>query len=142
VKIHKLWNSGRAEPRSGSGVLLVRGTTAATGAGPARRTDGISSGQAAAATATTIRKSGGDRVGEPLVELDEAAVKAAAATGAGGATGRAAQLEREDGRCAEEEGELTRGEPSKQQPSLESTVAGVAGLPQEVLRRIISYCTL
>lgn len=123
VKIHKLWNAGRAEPSRGSGVLSGRFACSTAATDPAKCTEGFSSGQAAVATATTTYENGGAGVDELLIEFGEEDDKAAAATGAG------------------EEG-LTRDEQWQQQTSLASTVAGVAGLPQEVLRRIISYCTL
>lgn len=41
-------------------------------------------------------------------------------------------------------GEPSVGQQQQQQPrpSLDCTVAAIAGLPQEVLRRIVGYCTL
>lgn len=123
MKIHKLWNSGRAEPSSGSGAITTR-AAAKTGRDAAERTanTNVSSGVAAA----------------------ESAAKAAVAWGAGAAASRV-QLEHGDGRegggSAGADNELAR-EPAQRRASLESTVAGVAGLPQEVLRRIIGYCTL
>lgn len=105
MKIHKLWNSGRAEPTGGVRVTLHRPI---------------------------------DQDYDTRTSTDgENGVEATEQTAAG-ATDTPVQH-----RCVEGEGQgewLARDQPA--QASLESTVAGVTGLPQEVLWRIVSYCTL
>lgn len=119
IKIHKLWNSGRAEPISG----VIADTDAkgekATPATPA--TD-----QPEAAARATARAPG----------------STAQDTCAGRSVRVLGEREGERGREGEEVARYQWAPSPAHQASLESTVAAVAGLPQEVLRRIVSYCTL
>lgn len=110
VKIHKLWNSGRAEPRSG----VITGTDAE--GGEAEATNQPATG--ATATESLVQHTGAGLY-LPTCRREEAWE---------GGSGEVARDDSAQWRAPE--------------ASLESTVAGVAGLPQEVLRRIVSYCTI
>ena len=116
IKIHKLWNSGRAEPISG-----VIADTDAKGGKATAATD-----QAEAAARATARAPG----------------STAQDTCAGRSVRVLGEREGERGREGEEVARYQWAPSPAHQASLESTVAAVAGLPQEVLRRIVSYCTL
>lgn len=115
VKIHKLWNSGRAEPSSGARAMVLRATDQDKDEG--KGGSGEATKQAAAGA--TERESPAQHNGSC----------------------RRVQGEREEEEVARDQSESAQPL-SRAQASLESTVAGVVGLPQEVLRRIVSYCTL
>lgn len=120
VKIHKLWNSGRAEPCgvSDGGVM----------------TSAVAGVEAIVVALEDAGQDTGEAGGEGEASNQAAAAGASKSPIRHTCPCRCVQGEKEIGQAAR----LSRA----QQASLEATVAGVAGLPQEVLRRVVSYCTL
>lgn len=121
VKIHKLWNSGRAEPCSGKAITFTT-----TVEGEDEDVDVINKlkGQEARPAAAETGAEARGRATAPAVPVGGVFVQL--------------QLEADVGHAA-------GGGGAKEGPfraSLEATVLGIAGLPQEVLRRIVSYSSL
>ncbi|CAN0058708.1 unnamed protein product [Scytosiphon promiscuus] len=117
VKIHKLWNAGRAEPIAAHRVPSP----------------------AAMEVTTSDTFEGGEstKPARPEAQRPCATVPAASAVGGVAGSARAGRLTYLGG---EDENEVREEE--RRLTSLGSTVSAIAVLPQEVLRRVVSYCTL
>lgn len=113
VKIHKLWNSGRAEPCGERNFTATGEDKDAKLTGEDERPATIESEAEAGRPPNTQAVLAGAVFTHLQLEADALHV-----AGEGGG-----------------------GEYSSR-TSLESTVLGIAGLPQEVLRRIVRYCNL